>query len=70
VIEPDQLPPPDMAEAIRDATRDVLNATHYRDAAQRLQKEIEGLPGLDQVVTLLERLAAERAPLPAEPAVD
>ncbi len=61
VLEPDQLT--GLPPAIRDATREVLADPHYRQAAQRLQREIEKLPGLEYPVTLLERLATERAPV-------
>jgi UDP:flavonoid glycosyltransferase YjiC (YdhE family) len=63
VIEPDQHAGAELAQAIRDATRQVLSGASYRQAAQRLHREIEELPGLEQVVGLLERLAAERVPL-------
>lgn len=51
-----------LPQAIGDATREVLEEPQYRQAAQRLRKEIEELPGLEYAVALLERLAAERAP--------
>ncbi len=63
IVEPDEYRGSELAHAIRDATREVLAAAHYREAAQGLCKEIEQLPGLDYAVTLLERLAAERKPL-------
>ncbi|MDQ5826400.1 MAG: glycosyltransferase [Chloroflexota bacterium] len=63
VVEPDRHTGSELAHAILDATREVLVAAHYREAAQGLRKEIEELPGLDYAVTLLERLAAERKPL-------
>ena len=63
VVEPDRHTGSDLAHAIRDATREVLAVAHYREAAQRLRKEMEELPGLEYAVTLLERLAEERTPL-------
>jgi MGT family glycosyltransferase len=59
VIEPDQRTETGLARAIRDATREVLRNPDYRQAAQRLRKEIEELPGLEYPVLLLEKLAAE-----------
>lgn len=59
VIEPDNR----TTEAIRSATQDVLGDPRYRRNAERVRDEIEVLPGLDHAVTLLERLAAERAPI-------
>jgi UDP:flavonoid glycosyltransferase YjiC (YdhE family) len=59
VIEPSGRTP----EAIREATRAVLQDPKYRQAAQRIQKEIEEMSGLEYPVALLERLAAERTPL-------
>lgn len=49
--------------AIRAATRAVLDDPGYRQAAARVQAEMAELPGLDHAVALLERLAAERAPI-------
>ncbi len=57
-----------LPHAIRDATWEVLKEPRYRQAAQRLQKEIEELPGLEYPVALLERLTIERPPaLPGNP---
>jgi hypothetical protein len=56
----------ELARTIGEATRDVLHEPHYREAAQSLRREIEGLPGLDYVVRILERLAVERVPLVGE----
>jgi len=53
------------AEAIREATREVLDDPRYRQAARRVQAEIQQLPGLEYPVALLEELAAERNPLVA-----
>jgi MGT family glycosyltransferase len=63
VVEPDAPPAMGLAQAIREATREVLADARYREAAQRVRDEIEELPGLEQVVGLLERLAEERKPL-------
>ena len=51
------------AATIRQAALEVLAVPAYRQNARRLREEIEGLPGLDHAVGLLERLAAERIPL-------
>jgi UDP:flavonoid glycosyltransferase YjiC (YdhE family) len=59
VISPDSRTP----EAIREATRDVLRDPSYRQCAERLRDEMHSLPGPEQVVGLLERLAQERAPI-------
>lgn len=50
-------------EAIREAARAILGDQTYRQRAAALQQEMETLPGLVQVVALLERLARERQPL-------
>jgi UDP:flavonoid glycosyltransferase YjiC (YdhE family) len=50
-------------ETIRAATRKVLAEPRYRENAGRLRDEIQAMPGPDQAVALLERLAAKR-PLP------
>lgn len=63
VIEPNGRAGLELAQAIREATREVLGDPRYRQEAKQLQKEIEGLPGLEYPVALLERLVAERAPL-------
>ncbi|MEO5953634.1 MAG: glycosyltransferase [Chloroflexia bacterium] len=59
VISPDQRNP----VAIREATLTVLRDTSYKQAAQKLQQEMQSLPGLDYPVALLEKLAAQRTPL-------
>jgi MGT family glycosyltransferase len=46
-------------EAIRDAVRDVLGDPSYRENARRLREQIRGLPGPEQAVGLLERLAGD-----------
>ncbi|MDQ3929270.1 MAG: hypothetical protein M3328_09000 [Chloroflexota bacterium] len=63
VVEPDQHTGPALSQAIRDTTQEVLVGAQYREAAQRLRKDIEDLPGLEHAVGLLERLATERKPL-------
>lgn len=63
VIEPDGRAGTDLPRAIRDATRELLGNPVYGQAAQLLRKEIEGLPGLEYAVALLERLVVERIPL-------
>ena len=49
-------------EALRDAVRDVLENPRYRENAQRLQSEMQAMPGLDEGVRLLEALVAQRVP--------
>ena len=58
-IEPAALTP----EALREAVSAILGDPSYRRAAVRLRDEMHALPGTDHGVALLERLAAERAPL-------
>jgi len=53
------------AASIREAALDVLAEPRYRLAARRMRAEMAALPDLDGVVTLLERLAAEKQPLHA-----
>ena len=60
VIAPDNRTP----EAIREAVRTVLSDPSYRTNAERLRGEMAALPGPEYAVELLERLAAERRPLP------
>jgi UDP:flavonoid glycosyltransferase YjiC (YdhE family) len=45
-------------KAIRDAVRRVLSDASYRANAQRVRSEIVELPGPDEIVPLLERLAS------------
>lgn len=52
-------------EAIRGAVRAVLQDPSYRQTAGRFRNEMAGLPGAEQVVGWLERLAVERRPLVA-----
>jgi UDP:flavonoid glycosyltransferase YjiC (YdhE family) len=51
------------AEAIRAAVRTVLGDLRHRRNAQRLAQEMARLPGPEQVVGWLERLASERRPV-------
>jgi UDP:flavonoid glycosyltransferase YjiC (YdhE family) len=53
-------------EHIRAGVRRVLAEPGYRDAAARLRAAITGLPGMATAVSLLERLAATRAPIPRD----
>ena len=62
VVGPDER----TSAAIRAAAREALRDPRYRQNAQRLGDEMEALPGPERGVELLERLAAERAPLVAE----
>ena len=50
-------------EEVRDAVAAVLADPSYRRAAERLRDEIAALPGPEQALALLERLAAERRPI-------
>jgi UDP:flavonoid glycosyltransferase YjiC (YdhE family) len=50
---------------IRDAVSAVLAEPGYRAAAGRLRDEVAQLPGPEHAVRLLERLAAERTPIPS-----
>ena len=49
--------------ATRTAVRTVLHNSHYRENAARLRGEMAALPGPENAVSLLERLARERQPL-------
>jgi len=46
-------------EAIREATRAVLDEPSYRQAAERMRHEMLALPGIEQAVVLLEQLAGK-----------
>ena len=52
-------------DRVREAASDVLADPTYRLGAERIRDEIAALPGPDHAVTLLERLAADRQPLPS-----
>jgi UDP:flavonoid glycosyltransferase YjiC (YdhE family) len=56
VVTPDGRTELELAQEIRNATREVLRDPAYRENAQRLRKEIEELPGLEYPVALLETL--------------
>jgi MGT family glycosyltransferase len=62
VVGPDERAP----DAIRRAAGDVLRDPRYRGNAAGLRREMEAQPGPERGVELLERLAAERAPLVAQ----
>jgi UDP:flavonoid glycosyltransferase YjiC (YdhE family) len=63
VIAPESRTP----EAFGNAAREVLRAPQYRQEAQRLRKEMDRLPGPEDVVGWLERLAGEKKPVAAVP---
>ena len=54
-------------EAIRDAVRAVVGDVGYRENAGRLREQIRGLPGPEQAVDLLERLAGDAGRRPTSP---
>jgi MGT family glycosyltransferase len=51
-----------VAEAIRDAVREVLDDPRYRQRAKRMRDEMQALPGPEHAVSLLEALAVEHIP--------
>ena len=53
------------AASIREAALSVLADPSYRRAAQRIRDEMVSLPGPDEVVPLLERLARDKTPITA-----
>jgi UDP:flavonoid glycosyltransferase YjiC (YdhE family) len=55
------------SSAVRQAAAKILGEPAFRRSAQRLRDEIAALPGPDHALTLLERLAEERAPIVATP---
>jgi UDP:flavonoid glycosyltransferase YjiC (YdhE family) len=59
------LPMASIARAAEVAGHAVLADQTYRRHAERMRDEIAALPGPEHAVTLLERLAAERRPLPS-----
>jgi UDP:flavonoid glycosyltransferase YjiC (YdhE family) len=59
VLELNQLTP----QVVRDAVYRVLQDPSFRENAIRVHAESESLPGMDEAVRLLERLATERQPL-------
>jgi MGT family glycosyltransferase len=54
-------------EAFRSAVRTILQEPSFRRTAEGLREEMEALPGLEQAIALLERLATEQQPLLAVP---
>jgi UDP:flavonoid glycosyltransferase YjiC (YdhE family) len=50
-------------DSVREATSEVLAEPTYRRNAERMRDEIAAMPSPERAVRLLERLAAERAPL-------
>jgi UDP:flavonoid glycosyltransferase YjiC (YdhE family) len=50
-------------DSVREATSEVLAEPTYRRNAERIRDEIAAMPSPERAVRLLERLAAERAPL-------
>ena len=63
VVTPDGRTGHELAQEIRNATREVLGNPDYRANAQRLRKELEELPGLEYPVALLETLVTKHGPL-------
>jgi UDP:flavonoid glycosyltransferase YjiC (YdhE family) len=53
-------------DRVREAASEVLADPTYRLNAERIRAEIAALPGPDHAVALLERLIANRQPLPSE----
>jgi UDP:flavonoid glycosyltransferase YjiC (YdhE family) len=53
------------ADSVRDGVRALLEEPSYRNAAAEVAAEVAAMPGPDHGVRLLERLAAERAPIPS-----
>ncbi len=51
------------ADSVRDGVRALLEEPSYQRAAAEVAAEVAAMPGPDQGVRLLERLAAERAPI-------
>lgn len=52
-------------ERVRRAVRAVLAGRGYRARVRRMRAELHALPGVEEAVALLERLAVERTPLSA-----
>jgi UDP:flavonoid glycosyltransferase YjiC (YdhE family) len=61
VLDLKQLTP----QAAREAVLRVMNDPSFHENAMRVRAESESLPGPEEAVKLLERLAAQREPLPA-----
>ena len=60
-LDADHLAP----EQVREVIVDVLHTSSYRQAAERLRAELDGLPGPEGAVALLERLARDRSAIVA-----
>jgi UDP:flavonoid glycosyltransferase YjiC (YdhE family) len=65
IVTPEGRTEHELAQEIREATRALVHDPAYRERAQRLQKEMEALPGLEYPVALLETLATQGLPLRA-----
>ncbi len=50
-------------ELIRAAVQKVLADPSYRNKARQIQAEMRALPGMEEVISLFERLVAEKQPL-------
>ncbi len=62
------IPPHDRTpESIRNAVREVLGHPGFQQSARRLEQEMERLPGPNELVQWLERLATQQRPLLAAP---
>jgi UDP:flavonoid glycosyltransferase YjiC (YdhE family) len=59
VVDPERL----TAEIVRAAVREGLNNGAYRQAAEKLGREMRNLPGLNHTVKLLEEMVCRRAPV-------
>lgn len=60
------IPPAEIApESIRAGVRAVLGEPGYRAQARRVRDEMASQPGAEQAVTLVERLARDRQPIPS-----
>ena len=55
-LDPEELAP----DAIRSVVLDVLQTPSYRQKAERLREEFEGLPGVETAVELLGQLSREK----------
>jgi len=53
------------ADSVRGGVRALLEEPSYRNAAAEVAADLAAMPGPDHGVRLLERLAAERAPIPS-----
>lgn len=65
-----ELPPGDVApDAVRAAVRALLEEPDHGDRARQVAREIDQMPGPEEGVRLLERLAAQRSPLTRDAAL-